>query len=85
MLQDPGIPNAWPFKEELIAQLKAQKEREEAKQRALREQRRAAAKEAREAAAMEAAGQGQQLEAMQASLGAEHAGVNRQLHRRCGR
>ena len=39
--KDPGIPNAWPFKEELIEQLKAQKEREDVKQRQLREQRRA--------------------------------------------
>jgi hypothetical protein len=37
--KDPGIPNAWPFKEELIAQLKAQKERAEAKERMLKEQR----------------------------------------------
>ena len=38
---DPGIPNAWPFKEELIAQLKAQKERAVAKEQMLREQRKA--------------------------------------------
>lgn len=39
--KDPGIPAAWPFKEELIAQLKAQKERADAKQRAITAQRRA--------------------------------------------
>lgn len=35
--KDPGIPNAWPFKEELISQLQAQKERALARERALRE------------------------------------------------
>lgn len=39
--KDPGIPSAWPFKEELIAQLKAQKERADAKQHAITMQRRA--------------------------------------------
>lgn len=39
--KDPGIPNTWPFKEELIQQMKAQKEAEQAKERMLREQRRA--------------------------------------------
>ncbi|KAL4420634.1 hypothetical protein ABPG75_010290 [Micractinium tetrahymenae] len=64
--KDPGIPNAWPFKEELIAQLKAQKERADAKQRAITAQRRA--EKAAAAAAMEHDGpeaQGQGLEAMQ--------------------
>ena len=40
--KDPGIPNAWPFKEELIAGLTAQKERADAKEKMLREQRWAA-------------------------------------------
>ena len=35
--KDPGIPNNWPFKEELIQQLKASKERAAAHQKALRE------------------------------------------------
>lgn len=35
--KDPGIPNAWPFKEELIQQLKAQKERASARERALQQ------------------------------------------------
>ena len=39
--KDPGIPAAWPFKEELIAQLRAQKERADAKQAAITAQRRA--------------------------------------------
>ena len=39
--KDPGIPNSWPFKEELVAQMKAQQERAEAKQLALKEARRA--------------------------------------------
>lgn len=33
--KDPGIPNNWPFKEELIQQLKNQKERSIARQKAL--------------------------------------------------
>lgn len=39
--KDPGIPSTWPFKEELIAQLKAQKERAVLKEKFLREQRKA--------------------------------------------
>jgi nuclear GTP-binding protein len=35
--KDPGIPNNWPFKEELIQQLKASKERAAAHQKALRD------------------------------------------------
>jgi nuclear GTP-binding protein len=35
--KDPGIPNNWPFKDELIAQMKAQREREAAKQLAMKE------------------------------------------------
>lgn len=35
--KDPGIPNAWPFKETLIQQLKQEKERAEARERKLRE------------------------------------------------
>ncbi|KAL4451438.1 hypothetical protein ABPG77_009510 [Micractinium sp. CCAP 211/92] len=64
--KDPGIPAAWPFKEELIAQLKAQKERADAKQRAITAQRRA--DKAAAAAAMEHDGpeaQAAGLEAMQ--------------------
>lgn len=38
--KDPGIPNNWPFKEELIQQLKNQKERAIARQKALRQAQR---------------------------------------------
>ena len=47
--KDPGIPNAWPFKEELIAGLTAQKERADAKDKMLREQRWAARQVSRHA------------------------------------
>lgn len=40
--KDPGIPNNWPFKEELIQQLKASKERAVAREKALRDARREA-------------------------------------------
>lgn len=40
--KDPGIPNNWPFKEELIQQLKASKERALTRERALRDARREA-------------------------------------------
>ena len=71
--KDPGIPKQWPFKEELIAQLMAQKERALLKERMLRDQRRAQA-----AAAMEVGDggedggeqqqqQGQQLAALRAA------------------
>lgn len=64
--KDPGIPAAWPFKEELIAQLRAQKERADAKQAAITAQRRA--EKAAAAATMQhdgAEGQAGGLEAMQ--------------------
>jgi nuclear GTP-binding protein len=40
--KDPGIPNSWPFKEELIEQLRAQRERALHREQALRDARRAA-------------------------------------------
>jgi len=38
--KDPGIPNNWPFKQELVQQLKAQKERAITREKALRENKR---------------------------------------------
>lgn len=38
--KDPGIPNSWPFKEELIEQLTAQRQRQLARQQALKDARR---------------------------------------------
>lgn len=35
--KDPGIPNAWPFKQELIEQLAAQKERAAERMRKIKE------------------------------------------------
>lgn len=36
--KDPGIPNAWPYKQELIQQLTAQKERAAARMRKTKEE-----------------------------------------------
>lgn len=36
----PGIPKAWPFKEELVAQLKAQRDAHLTREKAKREERR---------------------------------------------
>ena len=38
--KDPGIPNAWPFKEELVEQLRAQRDREVLREKMKREERR---------------------------------------------
>ena len=55
--KDPGIPNNWPFKEELLQQLQASKDRALAKEHALRDAK-------REAQVQQAANGG--LDAMQA-------------------
>ena len=48
--KDPGIPNSWPFKEELLRQVAAHREREEARKQAAKDERKrkAAEKRARE-------------------------------------
>ena len=40
--KDPGLPNLWPFKEQLLQKIVAQNEREKARKERLKEQRRAA-------------------------------------------
>lgn len=45
--KDPGIPNAWPFKQELIQQLAAQKERAAEHMRKIKEESWKRAKEVR--------------------------------------
>lgn len=56
--KDPGIPNAWPFKEELVQQLKAQKERAAARERARQEAQRQAAQRQAEGDELQALQQG---------------------------
>ncbi|KAJ3368906.1 Guanine nucleotide-binding protein-like 3 [Allomyces arbusculus] len=52
--KDPGIPNLWPFKDEMLAQIDAAKQREVAKQAEIR-QRRAELKKQQQAASKSAA------------------------------
>lgn len=70
--KDPGIPNAWPFKDELINQLKAQKERAIARERALRDAARARAELASEE------GEGRELQDLQQEAQARRAQFERQ-------
>jgi nuclear GTP-binding protein len=66
--KEPGIPNSWPFKEELIQQMAAQRERAAARQTAAQVARRAEI-----AALAEGTGQLQGLQAAAASRGRDFA------------
>ena len=73
--KDPGIPNNWPFKEELIQQLKASKERALAREKALREAKRDAVAQQTAEGGLEgiqqgAAARGQAYERVAAKSGA---------------
>ena len=56
--KDPGIPNNWPFKEEIINSLRASKERAAARERALRDAQRQAASQQIKEGGLEAIQQG---------------------------
>eukprot|EP00566_Odontella_aurita_P006124 CAMPEP_0113568308 /NCGR_PEP_ID=MMETSP0015_2-20120614/23778_1 /TAXON_ID=2838 /ORGANISM="Odontella" /LENGTH=564 /DNA_ID=CAMNT_0000470837 /DNA_START=61 /DNA_END=1755 /DNA_ORIENTATION=+ /assembly_acc=CAM_ASM_000160 len=65
--KDPGIPNSWPFKEDLLNQISRSREREEEKKRLAKEQRRDGIQKLREHKA--AGGTARTLEELMARAG----------------
>ena len=70
--KDPGIPNSWPFKEELLRQVAAHRERDEARKQAAKDERKRKAAEKRAREREERAEAKRQREAERARLIAQH-------------